>query len=217
MKSILIFGASNGVGKLLTNNCLRNGYSVHALVRRDKVVKELSQLGVKITKGDALNLNDVARVCQSVPMDTVVISTLGGNGDKLNQGPSVNYQGQRNVVDATESAGLKRLIMITSMGCGLSWTSLPEKIRASIGIALREKSLAESWLQTSGLAFTIVRPGGLLDGEATHKASLTEDREAQGLVYRSDVATLLMGLIDNEQAIGKIFSCVQPGLTWQQG
>lgn len=216
MKTILIFGASNGLGKLLTNLCLEKGYAVHALVRRDEAAEELTKAGVIVTKGDALNPEDVAKACQSVPKDSHVFSTLGGSGDKLNQGPSVNYQGQRNVIDAVEQAGLGRFIMITSVGCGVSWTQLPENIRSSIGVALREKTLSESWLQTSGLDYTIVRPGGLLNGDATGKAILTQSSSAQGLVNRKDVAALLMGMIDNEEAIGQTYTCIEPGLTWQK-
>lgn len=215
MQSILIFGASNGVGKILCKLCLGQGYRVHAMVRRQEAFDELTLLGVSVSRGDALNFDDVSKACLAVPEDTLVVTTLGGQGDKLNLGLSVNFHGQCNVVNAAEAAGLKRLIMVTSIGCGMSSTALPENIRNSIGRSLRDKSLAESWLQTSSLNYTIVRPGGLLNGESSLKSELVEDGLIQGLVNRADVALQLLNLIIDNSMTSKIYSCIEPNLRWQ--
>ena len=50
------------------------------------------------------------------------------------------------------------------------------------------KSLAESWLQSSTLSWTILRPAGLQDGDATGQAELSQGKEMHGLVRRQDVA-----------------------------
>ncbi len=94
-----------------------------------------------------------------------------------------------------ELAGLKRLLLVTSLGCGDSWQYLPQRARAAFGHEVRLKSLAESWLQTSALEWTILRPAGLQDGEATGQAVLSQGEEVHGLVRRADVAACGLRLL----------------------
>ncbi len=116
------------------------------------------------------------------------------------------------MIDAMEQAGLKRLLLVTSLGCGDSWQYLPERARAAFGHEVRLKSLAESWLQTSALAWTILRPAGLQDGDATGRAELSQGKEVHGLVRRADVATQGLRLLADETAVGQIYAIGDPTL-----
>ena len=51
---------------------------------------------------------------------------------------------------------------VTSIGTGDSSGAINEKEMAVLGAVLKEKGKAEEALKASGLAWTIVRPGGLL-------------------------------------------------------
>ncbi len=107
-----------------------------------------------------------------------MVSTLGS----FRQPEPVDYLGNRHVIDEMEQAGLTRLLLVTSLGCGDSWQYLPERARAAFGHEVRLKSLAESWLQSSALSWTILRPAGLQDGDATGQAELSQGKEMHGLV-----------------------------------
>ena len=74
------------------------------------------------------------------------------------------------------------------------------------------KSLAESWLQSSTLAWTILRPAGLQDGEATGQAVLSQGKEVHGLVRRQDVAMQGLRLLTDEQTLGQIYAIGDPDL-----
>ncbi|CND64827.1 flavin reductase [Yersinia enterocolitica] len=76
---------------------------------------------------------------------------------------------------------------------------------------MREKSLAESWLQTSNLTYTLIRPGGLLDQSATGKA-IRLQTEAHGLVTREDVAIHLSQMVEDPATYHQIYALVDPGL-----
>jgi len=102
-------------------------------------------LGVEVVIGDALDPQAVAQACRLADRDARVVSTLGS----FRQSAPVDYQGNRHVIDEMERAGLSRLLLVTSLGCGDSWQYLPERARAAFGHEVRLKSLAESWLQTS--------------------------------------------------------------------
>ncbi len=169
MPTTLIFGASRGLGRAFTDHALQLGHRVVALVRHADMASELHTLGVEIVIGGALAPQAVAQACHLADRDARVVSTLGG----FRQSAPVDYQGNRHVIDEMERAGLSRLLLVTSLGCGDSWQYLPERARAAFGHEVRLKSLAESWLQTSTLEWTILRPAGLQDGEPTGQAILS--------------------------------------------
>ena len=209
MPTTLIFGASRGLGRAFTHNALAEGHRVVALVRSPEMATELGALGVDVIEGDALDPAAVQQACIAAGQDAQVVSTLGS----FRQAAPVDYQGNRHVIDAMEQAGLKRLLLVTSLGCGDSWSYLPQRARAAFGHEVRLKSLAESWLQTSALDWTILRPAGLQDGEATGQAELSQGKELHGLVRRQDVAIRGMQLLTDPQALGQIYAIGDPGLS----
>lgn len=172
MPTTLIFGASRGLGRAFTYHALRQGHRALALVRQPEMAAELRALRVEVIEGDALDAAAVAQACVQAGQGAWVVSTLGS----FRQPQPVDYQGNRHVIDAMEQTGLTRLLLVTSLGCGDSWQYLPERARAAFGHEVRLKSLAESWLQTSALDWTILRPAGLQDGEATGRAELSPSR-----------------------------------------
>lgn len=208
MPTTLIFGASRGLGRTFTHHALNQGLRVVALVRNPEMAMELSALGVEVIEGDALDPAAVQQACARAGQDAQVVSTLGS----FRQTVPVDYQGNRHVIDAMEQAGLKRLLLVTSLGCGDSWQYLPERARAAFGHEVRLKSLAESWLQTSALAWTILRPAGLQDGDATSRAELSQGKEVHGLVRRADVAAQGLRLLADKTAVGQIYAIGDPTL-----
>lgn len=104
------------------------------------------------------------------------------------------------------------MILVTSLGCGDSWPFLSPRARAAFGQAVREKSLAESWLQTSQLDYAILRPGGLLNGAATGQAQRIQAEECHGFVMRADVARHIHELATAPSLNNQIYSLVEPGL-----
>ncbi|MBP0604697.1 SDR family oxidoreductase [Aeromonas sanarellii] len=209
MPTTLIFGASRGLGRAFTDQALRQGHRVVALVRSPEMAAELNTLGVEVVQGDALDAAAVTQACLLAGSEAQVVSTLGS----FRQTQPVDYQGNRHVIDAMERAGLKRLLLVTSLGCGDSWQYLPERAREAFGHEVRLKSLAESWLQTSTLDWTILRPAGLQDGEATGQAELSQNKELHGLVRRQDVAIRGMQLLTDPQALGQIYAIADPSFS----
>lgn len=209
MPTTLIFGASRGLGRAFTGQALQLGHRVVALVRHADMAAELQSLGVDVVSGDALDPQAVAAACRHAGRDAHVVSTLGS----FRQAEPVDYLGNRQVIDEMERAGLKRLLLVTSLGCGDSWQYLPERARTAFGYEVRLKSLAEIWLQTSTLAWTILRPAGLQDGETTGKAVLSQGKEMHGLVRRADVAACGLRLLTDEAAAGQIYAIGDPSLS----
>jgi uncharacterized protein YbjT (DUF2867 family) len=76
------------------------------------------------------------------------------------------------------------------------------------------KTRAEDYLQGTGIPYTIIRPGGLKDGEPTGNGLLTEDTMAMGIVTRRDLAQLVVGALDDPAAGNKIYSALDTEFSW---
>lgn len=200
----LIFGAGGkGVGLLTALQALEASQQVIAVVRKEEAAHVLRAKGATVLVGDACDENIVTQACQLAGTGTTVISTMGGTQD---------YLAHRTVIDCAEQAGISRMVLVTSLGCGDSWAYLSPRYRAAFGQAVREKSLAESWLQTSTLDFAILRPGGLLHGEPTGKAQCYQADDIHGLVRRADVAAEVVKLASSPALNNQIYSIVEPNL-----
>lgn len=204
MSPWLIFGAGGqGVGALTVERALAEKRPVIALVRKPEAALRLEARGVQVVIGDACDAERVALACQAAGPTATVISSMGGAQD---------YLAHRTVIDEAEKAGIRRMILVSSLGCGDSWPFLSDRAKAAFGQAVREKSLAESWLQTSTLDYAILRPGGLLSGEATGKAQRFQQQEVHGFVQRADVAAHIQALAAKPALGHQVYSLVEPGL-----
>lgn len=204
MKPWLIFGAGGtGVGALILAQALAEGHPVVAVVRSLDAAERLAQQGVAVFTGDACDKDVVARACEAAGPEATLLSSMGGAHD---------YLAHRTVIDSAEATGLSRMILVTSLGCGDSWRWLSPRARAAFGQSVREKSLAESWLQTSTLDYAILRPGGLLTGNATGKAQRYQNVEVHGFVMRADVAAHAAQLANAPALNQQVYSLVEPDL-----
>lgn len=207
MKPYLIFGAGGtGVGFLTAQSALSASRPVIALVRSEESAQKLTKLGAKVVIGDAKDSVAVTNACQLAGTEATIISTIGGEDD---------YLTHKTIIDCAEQVKISRMVLVTSLGCGDSWQYLSPRARAAFGQALRVKSLAESWLQTSTLDYAIIRPAGLLDGTATGKSELTQGIEVHGFVMRADVAQQVDKIANQDLLENQIYALNEPELTYQ--
>ena len=74
-------------------------------------------------------------------------------------------------------------------------------------VYLRAKGMADAELAASGLAYTIVRPGGLTDDPPTGRIEVGESVE-RGKIPRADVAAVLAACLRSEVVISRAFEVV---------
>ncbi|MGY3572418.1 SDR family NAD(P)-dependent oxidoreductase [Vibrio paucivorans] len=210
MEKIAIWGAASGLGAAMAEYYYKQGFEVIAIAREPTNNSNLAKWGIATISCDATDQQQVINTVQALPKGTINISSMGS----FNAEVPVDYIGHRYVIDALEQSKNARFLLITSLGCGDSWQYLSERSKRGFGAAVREKSLAESWLQTSGLDFTILRPGGLKDGDATGLGELSQGTEVHGLITRTEVARLSHELLNNKTSIGQVYQCVDPSLSY---
>ena len=84
------------------------------------------------------------------------VTTLGG----VTEGKRVDYDGNRNVVEAAGILGVTRLVCVTSIGCGDSKEALSDETYEVLKDALqaRRRSRRSSRSSTNSAATTLIRP-----------------------------------------------------------
>ena len=73
---------------------------------------------------------------------------------------------------------------------------------------MKWKALAEEQIRNSGIAFTIVRPGGLLGEPATQGIQFSQGDNVLGWIPREDVAAVLVESIFKDGAKNKTFEVI---------
>ncbi|MDH4037853.1 MAG: SDR family oxidoreductase [Candidatus Krumholzibacteria bacterium] len=160
---ILIVGANGGTGRELVKQALERGHHVTALARSPAKVK-LTHDHLTVAKGDVM---DPASLAAAVRGQDAVVCALG---HKRWLGPSkILSQGTRNLVDAMNAAGVKRLVVETALGVGDSTGRLGVyytlfTIPFILPFYWYDKGRQERVVRESGLDWVIVRPGQLTNG-----------------------------------------------------
>ena len=115
MATVLIIGASRGIGLETVKASLQAGHSVRALARSARIAVDHPQLEKVV--GDALEMATVKRALTGVD---VVIQSLGvAPGPEIILTPTRFFStATRVLVTAMEEAQIKRLICVTGFGAG---------------------------------------------------------------------------------------------------
>lgn len=194
---LTIFGATGGTGAQVVQQALAAGHAVTVLVRDPaKVTSQHAQLTV--VAGNVLNQNDVDKALEQA--DAVVCSL----GNTSNNPADVVSAGTQQIINAMQRRGIKRLIVVSSLGVGDSKQQVPFFFKVLAATFLRkvmkDKEAQEALIRASSLDWTIVRPGGLTNGPRTGVYRFGVDASLKaGQVARADVADfILRELMRNE-------------------
>jgi len=212
--NVLVFGATGKLGYEVASDLTSRGDKVTAFVRASSDRSQLEPLGVEFAVGDAMDIDSVNAAFASGDFDAVITSV-----GAIRANPPPDYQGNANIFDAAAAAGVKRVIFISTIGAGDSLKAAPLPSRMALSKVIPLKTQAEDHLKASGLDYTIIRPGGLPPGIGTGGGILSEDPTTMGFIVRSDLARLILGVLDDPRTIGKTLAAVDPALEspWDGG
>ncbi len=211
--AVFVMGGTRATGLEVVRLLRARGDDVVVLARPSSDASAVEALGARVVRGDAMNPGDLTAALGAVPEGgqfRAIVSTLGGASL---DGPRPDFDGNRNAVDAARLAGVQRFVLVTVIGAGESLKAAPAPARYVLRNVIPEKTKAEDYLKTSGLDFTIIRPGGLLDKEPQGRAYLTEDTRAMSWIRRADLAALIVQALDDPRAIGKVYHAFDPDRT----
>lgn len=200
-------GGNGGTGAEVVRQARAAGHDVTCVSRGGAA--SLPE-GVRNLVGDALS-PAVAR--EAVTGADAVVVTVGGSAGAGRHRTDVT----RSLVAAMQEAGVRRLVVQSSLGVGDSLTLLPAPlrlvVRAALGRALADHADQEAVVTASGLDWTVVRPGGLADGPATGVVvaqETAEHRPMKGRIARADVAAYILGVLDDPASFGRAVALGTP-------
>ena len=212
--SILIFGGRKNTGLMVAELYRERGDEVTAFVRSGSDAAALEGIGATLIRGDAMDIDAVREAFAAGEFD-VAITTMGC----LSCDPPVDYQANANVFTVATEVGVKRVLLVTTIGAGDSYDHTPWLTRQALARVIPLKSQAEDALRTSGLDFTIIRPGGLLSGAESGQGVLSEDVQTFGYIFREDLARLIVAAADDSASVGKTLAAIDKSrrFQWDQG
>lgn len=149
--TILVIGATGGVGRHVVRQAVTAGLRTRALVRSAQRGARLLPVGTELVVGEATRGADVALALESV--DGVIL-THGSHGAP-GQAEAVDYGIVRLLVEAALGTGRPvRVTLMTALGV----TVHDSHHDRTTGLATWKRR-SERLLRASGLPYTIVRPG----------------------------------------------------------
>jgi uncharacterized protein YbjT (DUF2867 family) len=178
MTNVLILGAAGSLARVAARYLLDNSdVSLTLYLRQADRLKNPDPSRVMIIEGDVLNTR---RLQDAMSGQDIVYANLAGN----------LKQQALNIVKAMKTTGVKRLIFISSMGI---YDEVPGEKYGNILAPYRESAEV---VESSGLDYTVIRPGWFTNGIDVNY-TLTHKGEAfQGSsVSRLSIADLINRLI----------------------
>jgi putative NADH-flavin reductase len=196
---LLIFGSTGSIGRQLIQQALEQGHAVTAFAR-DPAKLNIDHASLQVFQGDVM---DYAAVEQAVQGQEAVLCVLGSGGKRKGK---IRLEGTRQIIQAMEKTGVRRLVCQTTLGVGDSQGNLNFFWKyIMFGFLLpqvfADHGLQEDYIKQSNLDWTIVRPAAFTDGDRTsdyRQGFPGNDQTLKLKISRADVANfILKQLADN--------------------
>jgi uncharacterized protein YbjT (DUF2867 family) len=198
---VLVVGANGQIGRHLIN-LLKDSeeHTPIAMVRKQEQVDAFEELGVETRladlEGGVDEIVDAAKGC-----DAIVFTAGSGGHTGADKTLLIDLDGAAKTIEAAQQIGVERFIMVSAINARRreKWRSIKHYMVA--------KHHADKILEQSGLTYTIIRPGGLLNEPGTGKVLVGDDLEA-GTIPRKDVAQTIFTALTTENTRNRSFDLV---------
>lgn len=114
MMKILVTGATGFLGSHIVESLKKNGHEVRALARRTSDLRHLQGVGAEITFGDVGDYESLLSAARGVDAVIHAAAIVMPGWGKWEDYEKANVNGTKNALDASEQAGIKRFVYISS-------------------------------------------------------------------------------------------------------
>ena len=228
MKKVLVTGATGRTGSIVFQKLQnREEWEVVGFARSRDKVEQIFGATEDFIIGDITNKSQIASAIKGCDALVILTSAIPkmitppseGKPPQFAYDPEgmpeqVDYQGQVNQIDAAKQAGVKHIVLVGSMG-----GTNPNHIlnRMGNGNILVWKRKAEQYLIDSGIDYTIIRAGGLIDEPGGKRELLVGKDDALSInppdgipnsIPREDVANVVVNALKESDARNKAFDVI---------
>ncbi len=202
---LIIFGASRGIGRSLTELAIAQNHQVTAFVRNASSLNLNNSL-LNVVSGDVTNATHVEQALQGHEM---VFCTLGQD----HRGATTLYSvAARNITQAMNNQGVRRLMFLSNFGV-LGETASTFRTFFTVSLAklllrgtLDDHRRALDEIQKYSWEWMAVRPMGLTDGKRTGQYRIALDGLPEGgtRISRADLADFMLKQVKSDEYVHKI-------------
>ena len=228
-KKVLVTGVTGRTGSLVFQKLQEhsNKFVPVGFARSEAKVTEMFGSSEGFFIGDireAKSLKTPMQGCQALVILTSAIPQLKGtkqpnsppefeyaSGESPEQ---IDYYGQKHQIDVAKESGLEQIVLVGSMGGTMENHPLNKMGNGNILIWKRK---AEEYLMNSGVDYTIIRAGGLLDQPGGLRELVAGQNDIllknppNGIptsIPRADVAELVIQALQHTTARNKVFDVI---------
>lgn len=201
-----VAGSTGETGRRIVQELLQRQIPVKALVRDPQTAPSILPPEVEQVQGD---VTQPSTLLSGMADCTVVLCATGARPSLDPTGPyMVDCVGTKHLVDCAKQLSIQHFVLVSSL-C-VSQLFHPLNL---FWLVLFWKRQAEIYLENSGLTYTIVRPGGLLNDEVPDPIyAAGADTLFEGRIARAQVAQVCVEALVQPQARSKIIEIVaRPG------
>ena len=198
---VVIAGGHGQIALRLERLLSARGEGVRGLIRNPDHAADVEARGAEPVICDMEAEDDLAPFVEGA--DAIVFAAGAGPGSGPERKRTVDLGAAIKLIDAARRLGIDRYVMVSAIGA-----SDPESASDAMRPYYDAKAAADTRLAQSGLAFTIVRPGGLTNNPGTGHIRAGRDI-GTGSITRDDVAATLAAVLAAPNAIGVTFDVLE--------
>lgn len=201
----VIAGGHGKIALLLEALLAERGDQAVGLIRNPAQADDLRAQGAEpaVCDLESASVEEVARHLEGA--DAAVFAAGAGPGSGEARKETVDRDAATLFADAAARAGVRRFLVVSAMRVD---DEPPAGMDPVFATYLRAKGAADAAVRArTDLDWTILRPGRLTDDGPTRRVALSE-RTGRAAVPRSDVAAVLVALLDEPRTAGLVLELV---------
>jgi len=205
---VFVLGATGETGRRIVAELVKRQIPVRAMVRNLELARQILPPEAELVVGDVLLKESIA----IADCDVMICATGAKPSFNFTSPYMVDYIGTKNLVNIAKANNVKQFVFVSSLCVSKFFHPLN-----LFWLILFWKKQAENYLKSSGVIYTIVRPGGLKNQDAVGGIVMGKaDSLFEGSIPRTKVAQVCVDAIFCEQAQNKILEIVATAETPEQ-
>ena len=205
-QTVVVAGATGRVGRLVIDEVLARGFKARAILvppfdSPDQ--PDFTEKKVDMVEGDLTSLESLEKAVEGADY---LISAIGSrkpfNKKDLNK---IDNMGNQNLARAAKAKGLKRIVVVSSNGVGNSRWAVSLMHKLAMTVILRAKERSEAFIQSFGMEYTLLRPGGYNEKDLSGEIVYGEGGGLSGLIGRGEIAKACADAITNPAMKNRTF------------